>query len=149
VTVTGPATLAAAAGATLDLPGAAQQALAAARTVSQAGAQVVFVREDAAAAVDPAEYARATTPLWGPLVFFCATGVLRLSGPADAWAPVAAAPGPFLPCFDAHESPAMTTAMLASERAFGVGLEATGVPVEAVHLLHSGRCALVTRASRR
>lgn len=38
----------------------------------------------------------------------------------------------------------VTDAILASERRFGVGLEATGVPVEAVQLLHSGRCALVT-----
>lgn len=93
MTVTGPATLAAAWAGTLDLPGAVKQALAAARTVAQAGAHVVFVREDAAVPVDPREYTRATTPLWGSLAFFRAAGVLKLSGPADAWAPVAAAPG--------------------------------------------------------
>ena len=67
-----------------------------------------------------------------------------MAGPADAWAPVATAPGPFLPCFDTHNSPALAAAMLASTRAFGVGLDADGVPAEALELLHTGRCALVT-----
>jgi hypothetical protein len=144
VTVTGPATLAAASGGTLALPAAVQQTLAAARTVAQAGAAVVFVREQASVRVDAAEYARAATPLWASIKFFRAAGVLKLSGAADAWAAVGAVPGPFLPCFDSHESPSLAAAMLASSRAFGIGLQAAGVPVEAVELLHSGRCALVT-----
>jgi hypothetical protein len=144
VTVTGPATLAAASGGSLTLPDAVAQALHAARTVAQAGAGVVFVREDASVPVDAAEYIGATTPLWGSLTFFRTAGVLKLCGAADGWAPVVAAPGPFLPCFDSHESPAVSAAMLASERPFAIGLEASGVPVEAVELLHTGRCALVT-----
>jgi hypothetical protein len=144
VTVTGPATLAAASNGTLALPAAVQQTLAAARTVAQAGADVIFVAEDGSARIDGAEYARATTPLWGSIGFFQATAVLKLSGAADDWSPVATAPGPFLPCFDSHRSPGMAAAMLSSTRAFGLGLEADGVPVEAVGLLHTGRCALVT-----
>jgi hypothetical protein len=38
----------------------------------------------------------------------------------------------------------VSAATLASKRLFGIGLEASGVPVEAVALLHTGRCALVT-----
>jgi hypothetical protein len=87
VTVTGPATLAAAAG--LELAATAQLTLAAARCAAEAGAGVVFVRE--IVPEPPAGYARAVMPLWGSLKFFRAVGVLKARWAADVR-------GPFLPC---------------------------------------------------
>ena len=83
VTLSGPATR-----------GDAQAVLAAARAAAQAGAGVIFVREDVPA--PPEGYARLATPLWGSLRFFRAVGVLV--APGDGWGEVVAARGPFLPC---------------------------------------------------
>ncbi len=81
VTLTGPATR-----------GDAQAVLAAARVAAEAGAEVIFVREDVPA--PPDGYARLATPLWGSLRFFRAAGVLK----APATWPVLR--GPFLPCLE-------------------------------------------------
>ena len=82
VTLSGPATR-----------GDAQAVLAAARGAAEAGASVIFVREDVSA---PDGYARMATPLWGSLKFFRAVGVLVV--PGDGWADVVRTRGPFLPC---------------------------------------------------
>jgi hypothetical protein len=71
-----------------------QAVLAAARVAAEAGASVVFVREDVPAAPDG--YARMATPLWGSLRFFRAVGVLVV--PGSGWEEVVARRGPFLPC---------------------------------------------------
>ncbi len=73
--------------------GDAQAVLAAARRAAEAGAGVIFVREDVPA---PEGYARTTTPLWGSLKFFRAIGVLVV--PESGWEDVVARRGPFLPC---------------------------------------------------
>jgi hypothetical protein len=100
-------------------------ALAAARTVAEAGASVVFVREDASVAVDPAEYARATAPLWGSLRFFRALGVLHLGAQvADGWSEVACSPGAFVPAVP----PSLVERVAASGRPFGVALP-PGAPI--------------------
>jgi len=83
VTLAGPATR-----------GDAQAVLAAARAAAEAGASVIFVREDVA--TPPDGYARLAAPLWGSLKFFRAVGVLAV--PGDGWAAVVAKRGPFLPC---------------------------------------------------
>jgi hypothetical protein len=70
--------------------GDAQAVLADARSAAQAGASVVFVREDVDA--PPDGYAKTVTPLWGSLKFFRAVGVLKAP-----WAGVLPR-GPFLPC---------------------------------------------------
>jgi hypothetical protein len=75
--VTGPATR-----------GETASVLEAARTVAEAGAEVVLVRETVPL---PDSYARLANPLWGSLRFFRAVGVLLA---ADA----PAARGPYLPC---------------------------------------------------
>jgi hypothetical protein len=80
VVVTGPATR-----------GAMPPVLAAARTVAEAGAEVVLVRETVPF---PEGYARLASPLWGSLKFFRATGVL-LAPDAPAGR------GPYLPCVGA------------------------------------------------
>ena len=87
VTVTGPATAAAATGEPLAT--ATRGVIAAARSAAEAGAGVVFVVESGEA---PEGYARAVTPLWGSLKFFRAVGVL-MAGEAP--------PGPYLPCLTA------------------------------------------------
>jgi hypothetical protein len=84
VTVTGPASVGG------PLAPAVQHVLAASRGAVQAGAAVVFVREDVDA--PPDGYARAVTPLWGALKFMRAVGVLK-----SPWAGVLPR-GPFLPC---------------------------------------------------
>jgi hypothetical protein len=67
--------------------GDVQAVIAAARSAAQAGARVVFVREDVPL---PDGYARLATPLWGSLQFFRAKGVLKAAGEFP--------PGPYLPC---------------------------------------------------
>ena len=79
VVITGPATR-----------GDVQAVLADARSAAQAGATVIFVREDVPAAPDG--YARLATPLWGSLKFFRATGILKADWAAEL------PRGPFLPC---------------------------------------------------
>jgi hypothetical protein len=74
--------------------GDAQAVLAAARAAAEAGANVVFVREDVA--TPPDGYARIATPLWSSLRFFRAVGVLVV--PESGWEEVVAKRGPFLPC---------------------------------------------------
>jgi hypothetical protein len=68
--------------------GDAPAVLAAARTVAEAGAEIVFVRETVPL---PENYARLANPLWGSLRFFRAAGVL-LAPDAPA------VRGPYLPC---------------------------------------------------
>jgi hypothetical protein len=75
VMLTGPATR-----------GGAQPVLAAARTLAEAGAEVIFVRETVPL---PDGYARLANPLWGSLKFFRAVGVLMAPD---------APRGPYLPC---------------------------------------------------
>lgn len=82
VTLSGPATR-----------GDAQAVLAAARGAAEAGASVIFVREDVEA--PPDGYARMATPLWGSLRFFRAVGVLVVP---DGWDAIFSRRGPFLPC---------------------------------------------------
>jgi hypothetical protein len=78
VVIAGPATV-----------GDVQPVLAAARSAAQAGASVIFVREDVP---QPDGYARMATPLWGSLKFFRATGVLKADWAAEV------PRGQFLPC---------------------------------------------------
>ena len=61
--------------------------LAAARSAAEAGARVIFVREDGEMP-EP----RALTPLWGSLKFFRAVGVLKAPWAGEL------PRGPFLPC---------------------------------------------------
>jgi hypothetical protein len=89
VTVTGPATAAAATGEPLAT--ATRGVIAAARSAAEAGAGVVFVVESGEA---PEGYARAVTPLWGSLKFFRAVGVLQAPWAGDVR-------GPVLPCVTA------------------------------------------------
>jgi hypothetical protein len=67
--------------------GNVQAVIAAARSAAQAGAEVVFVREDVPL---PDGYGRLATPLWGSLQFFRAKGVLKAAGGFS--------PGPYVPC---------------------------------------------------
>jgi hypothetical protein len=117
--------------------------LAAARAVAEAGAGVVIVREDGATPVDGGAYLATTAPLWRSLQFFRSVGVLQVSGAADAWADVLATPGPFLPVFNAAESPGCAAAVAATGRPYGLALAASpsGSPVGA---LAPDRCALLT-----
>jgi hypothetical protein len=82
VTLSGPATR-----------GDAQAVLAAARCAAEAGASVIFVREDVE--TPPDGYARMATPLWGSLKFFRAVGILAAP---DGWHAIISKRGPFLPC---------------------------------------------------
>jgi hypothetical protein len=70
--------------------GGIQPVLAAARSAAEAGATVIFVREDVEA--PPDGYARLVTPLWGSLKFFRAVGVLKAPWAGEL------PRGPFLPC---------------------------------------------------
>ncbi|WP_028066686.1 hypothetical protein [Solirubrobacter soli] len=63
--------------------------LAAARTLAEAGAEVILVRETVAL---PENYRRLANPLWGSLKFFRAVGVLLAPDPPA---------GPYLPCLTA------------------------------------------------
>lgn len=143
VTVTGPAALMAAADERLTLIEAVQQVLAAARTVAEAGAGVVIVRENGRARVGADGYAAATAPLWGSLRFFRSAGVLHVHGAADGWAPVLTRPGPFLPVFNPGASPAVADAMKGTSRPFGLAVSATGT-ASVPDLVASRRCALLT-----
>jgi hypothetical protein len=69
-----------------------QRAIAAARAAAEAGAGVIFVREDAAE--PPEGYARATAPLWGSLRFFRAEGVLLTPAPWGVRGPLPCSPVP-------------------------------------------------------
>lgn len=80
VVLTGPATR-----------GDPQAVLAAARVAAEAGAGVIFVREDVPA--PPDGYARMANPLWGSLRFFRAVGVLKAPWAAEVR-------GAFLPCVE-------------------------------------------------
>ena len=144
VTVTGPATLAAACGGGVGLGDAVQAVLAAARAAAERGASVVVVREDGASPVDPGEYGRACGALWGSLRFFRAAGVLQVAGPVAGWAPVLSAPGPFLPVFEPGTASATATAMGSGTRAFGLALEPGAGAGEAGALARGGHCALLT-----
>jgi hypothetical protein len=148
VTVTGPASLVAAAAgaggaASLSLSAATQLVLAAARTVAEAGAGVVIVREDGCNDVDAAAYTAATSPLWRSLRFFRSAGVLHVCGAGDAWAGVLGSAGSFLPVFNANESPGVVAAVAGAGRPYGLALAAdaagppAGVPA-------TERCALLT-----
>jgi hypothetical protein len=64
-----------------------QPVLAAARSAAEAGARVIFVRDDGQMP-EP----RALTPLWGSLKFFRAVGVLKAPWAGEL------PRGPFLPC---------------------------------------------------
>jgi hypothetical protein len=123
VTVTGPASLMAVAGrADLTLPAATQVVLAATRTVAEAGAGVVIVREHGSQEIDAAAYAAATSPLWRSLRFFRSAGVLHVTGAADEWGAVLTAPGPFLPVFNARRSPGVAAAIAGAGRPYGLAL---------------------------
>jgi hypothetical protein len=67
--------------------GSLQPVLTAARSAAEAGARVIFVREDGAMP-EP----RALAPLWGSLQFFRAVGVLKAPWAGEL------PRGPFLPC---------------------------------------------------
>jgi hypothetical protein len=143
VTLTGPASLAAASGAGLSLAAATQIVLAAARAVAEGGAAVVIVREDGAVHLDAAEYARVTAALWRSVRFFRSAGVLQVSGAADGWVDVLTSTAPFLPVFNADQSPAVASSIAAAGRPYGLALapETAGVP-DATFV--TGRCALLT-----
>ena len=98
--------------------------LAAARAAAEAGASVIFVREDVA--TPPDGYARLAAPLWGSLKFFRAVGVLKVHG--DGWAEVVAKRGPFLPC--------VTTA-LDVPHALAVAPGAAAPPTSAALITHT------------
>jgi hypothetical protein len=131
VTLTGPGAL--------GLPAV----LAAARTVAEAGAGVVIVREQGEDEVDCAAYLAATAPLWRSLQFFRSVGVLQVVGAADAWADVLAGTGPFLPVFNAVDSPGVAAAVAAAGRPYGLAL-APGLGGSPAGPLASNRCALLT-----
>jgi hypothetical protein len=95
------------------------RAIAAARAAAEAGAQVVFVREDAAE--PPAGYERATAPLWGSLKFFRAEGVLLTPAPWPVRGPLPCSPVP------AERGP------------YGLAVAPGEAPPA-----HDGRCVLVT-----
>jgi hypothetical protein len=143
VTLTGPATLAAACGPGVAPGDAVAAVLVAARTAAERGAGVVVVREDGAIAVDPAAYGRACGPLWGSLRFFRAAGVLQVSGSGDGWPAVLSAPGPFLPVFEPGTASAAATAMGSGTRAFGLALE-PGAGAGDAAPARGGHCALLT-----
>ncbi|UGS34380.1 hypothetical protein [Capillimicrobium parvum] len=133
VTVTGPATLVAAAGGALEIEDGARQVLAVVQAVTQAGASIVVVREDPAVDVEPERYVRAAAPVWGSLRFFRAAGVLHVRGEAGrAWSAVLAGPGPYVSCFDRVASPALVEATVAAARPFGLIVpadpQAAGMP---------------------
>ncbi|HET6869969.1 MAG TPA: hypothetical protein VFH80_28910 [Solirubrobacteraceae bacterium] len=117
--------------------------LATARAVAEAGAGVVIVREEGHVSVDSAAYLAATAPLWRTLQFFRSVGVLQVVGAADRWADVLAGAGPFLPVFNAAESPGAAAAVAAADRAYGLGLPASLSPPPTGPLT-PGRCALLT-----
>jgi hypothetical protein len=143
VALVGPMTLTNAAGQAPGLAAATQLVLAAARAVSEAGAGVVIVREEAEAEVDSAAYVAATAPLWRSLQFFRSVGVLQVGGRADAWADVLAGAGPFLPVFNAFESPEAVAAVARAGRPYGLAL-AAGVGGSTPGSLAVDRCALIT-----
>lgn len=146
VTLCGPLLLsraAAAAGVELSLPGSTQIALAAGQAVAEAGAGVVIVREDGRDEVDAGAYVAATGPLWRSLRFFRSAGLLHVRGPADGWAGVLAAAGPFLPVFAAAHAPGAVAAVAAAGRSYGLALDvdSAGRPDGAPA---TGQCALLT-----
>jgi hypothetical protein len=143
VTLVGPAALVDAAGQALGLPAATQIVLAAARAAAEVGAGVVIVREDGVAETDRSAYVAATVPLWRSLQFFRSVGVLQVGGRADAWANVLAGAGPFLPVFNARESPGAAAAVARAGRPYGLALaaDAGGSPPGP---LATDRCALLT-----
>jgi hypothetical protein len=143
VTLVGPVALANATGRALGLAAATQIVLAAGRTVSEAGAGVVIVREEAAAEIDCAAYLAATAPLWRSLQFFRSVGILQVSGRADAWAEVLARAGPLLPVFNAVESPGAAAAVARAGRPYGLAL-AADVGRSTAGPLVTDRCALLT-----
>src|SRR5205823_14793660 len=125
VTVTGPASAAGAAAAggppataaggppaaaaAPTLTAAVQRVLAAARAAAQAGAGVIFVREDLAA--PPEGYERATAPLWGSLKFFRVAAVLQTPAPWAVRGPLPCSPaapdsGPYGLAVPPGEAPA-------------------------------------------
>ena len=117
--------------------------LATARAVAEGGAGVVIVREDGPTSVDPAAYSAATAPLWRSLQFFRSVGVLHVVGEADGWADVLAGAGPFLPVFNAAESPGVVAAVAAAGRPYGLALPASG-SASPLGPLAPDRCALLT-----
>jgi hypothetical protein len=111
--------------------------------VAEVGAGVVIVREDGRDDVDADAYRAATAPLWRSLHFFRSAGVLHVCGPADPWAGVLAPTGPFLPVFNAAQSPGVAAAVAAARRPYGLALDvdSAGWPVRAPA---TDRCALLT-----
>jgi hypothetical protein len=118
VTIGGPAKIAGGGAAPGGLSAAVQAALAASRAAAQAGAAVIFVREDLRA--PPDGYERATAPLWGSVKFFRAAAVLQTPAPWHVKGP--------LPC-----SPAPTD-----------GAHGLAVPPGEAPPAHDGRCVLLT-----
>jgi hypothetical protein len=117
--------------------------LTTARAVAEAGAGVVIVREDGGTSVDPAAYLASTAPLWRSLQFFRSVGVLHVSGAADGWADVLAGAGPFLPVFNASESPGAAAAVAGAGRPYGLAL-APHPTASPLGPLAPDRCALLT-----
>jgi hypothetical protein len=107
---------------TLRGAGDVPRAIAAARVAAEAGARVVFVREDSAE--PPEGYERATAPLWGSLKFFRAEGVLVTPAPWPVRGP--------LPCSRAP----------AADGAYGLAVAPGEAPPP-----HDGRCVLLTHTA--
>jgi hypothetical protein len=105
-------------GVTLRGAGDVQRAIAAARAAAQAGASVIFVREDGDA--PPDGYERATAPLWGSLKFFRAAAVLLTPAPWNVKGPLPCSPTPV-------------------DGPYGLA-----VPPGEVPRSHDGRCVLLT-----
>lgn len=140
--ITGPAALSRLCGGDPPVDALGPLSLAAVRALCEAGAQVVFVVEEADPPPDPSAYAAALAPLWATIRFYGALGVLHLAGDADAWAPVLEREGPFLPCFDPEASPGL--ASLVAGRSFGLALPPRPVTARARGLASSSRCVLLT-----
>jgi len=95
-----------------------QRAIAAARAAAQAGAGVIFVREELPE--PPEGYERATAPLWASLKFFRAAGVLQTIAPWGIKGPLPCSPAP-------------------ADGAYGLAVPPGGAPPA-----FDGRCVLLT-----
>jgi hypothetical protein len=142
--VTGPETLAEASG--LPPADAARVALAAARHLCDAGAQIVWVVETLDRPAETGTPTTSMTSVWGTIRFYGALGVLHVGG-RDGWVDYVAAGGPYVCCFDPDRAPALDALVADSRVAFALALPLGPPTSAAARLGRSGGCVLVTNDS--
>lgn len=143
--VTGPVRLSHLSGGSLSSNECARKVvLPAVKALSEAGAQLVWVVEDAIATDDVESLANAMTPVWKTIRFYSGIGILHLADAADSWLPFIEKGGAFLPCFDPDLSPSLQKHVDDTGTQYGLALPLEPLSEAASKAAHSKNCVLLT-----